>query len=141
MCLCAFATSLTKAQSGNLGLSPAPSVDGSNLQVTIIRPTNAEQLLLNLKEAWTQHWLLQPAFYDESNLLKFFDGTAINWGPHSGLRQVPADGEVNLALPWRTFSKLEIQVIRRAPKRAPDGTAAPRAYGDSWMCISGQYRA
>jgi len=55
--------------------SPKPSV--SQLEAMFNRPANAPDLLHNLKLAFDRDWLLQPSFYDDAILLKFFDGQRV----------------------------------------------------------------
>ena len=43
------------------------------------RPTTVHQLLQNLKFAMDRDLLLQRAFYEDQNLLKFFNGSAVTW--------------------------------------------------------------
>jgi hypothetical protein len=43
------------------------------------RPTNALQLLGNLKLALDRDLLLQPEFFADANLMKFFNGTKVKW--------------------------------------------------------------
>jgi hypothetical protein len=43
------------------------------------RPTTVTELLRNLKLAWDRKLLVQPEFFDDSNLMRFFNGTAVVW--------------------------------------------------------------
>lgn len=43
------------------------------------RPTNALDLLKNLKLAMDKDLLLQQAFYNDANLIKFFSSTKVTW--------------------------------------------------------------
>lgn len=45
------------------------------------RPKTVPQLLTNLKLAWDMKLLLQPAFYEDSSLLRFFNASAVSWEP------------------------------------------------------------
>jgi hypothetical protein len=47
----------------------------------IRRPQTARELLTNLKLAWERKLLLQPRFFDDANLLKFFNGASVTWKP------------------------------------------------------------
>lgn len=57
--------------------------DGSrsvpDLLQQIQEPQNLQDLLKNLKQAWEQDLLLQPAFFDDAVLQKFFAGSAVTW--------------------------------------------------------------
>ena len=44
------------------------------------RPATVEQLLKNLKIAFDNDLFLQPGFYDDGNLSKFFAATKVTWG-------------------------------------------------------------
>lgn len=57
----------------------------------IKRPTSVAELLDNLKLAFDGDWLIQPAFYERSNVLKFFNGTFLS--RHSAIRE-PGTAEV-----------------------------------------------
>ena len=52
---------------------------GSEIAAMLTRPTTAAQLLKNLKLVWDKQLLMQPAFFEDSNLLKCFDGAEIHW--------------------------------------------------------------
>lgn len=43
------------------------------------RPQNIARLLTNLKLAFDKEPLLDPEFYTDSNLMKFFNGTSVQW--------------------------------------------------------------
>jgi hypothetical protein len=49
------------------------------LQSMFQEPHDVRELLRNLKLAWSQDLLLQPAFYDPGVLKRFFAGTAVTW--------------------------------------------------------------
>jgi len=73
------ASQSTLASCGSLG----PSTDHTaiaNIAAQIERPTNAAQLLQNLHLAYGKSWLLQPGFFDDATLLKFFAGVKVVWG-------------------------------------------------------------
>jgi hypothetical protein len=59
------------------GLSDQELAKSLDAQVT--RPQNITQFLQNLRLAWQNDWLLQPDFYDEKTLMKFFDSVSITW--------------------------------------------------------------
>ena len=58
-------------------LHPAGSYPASEIQAMFESPQNIPQLLYNLKIAADRGLLLQPAFYDEATLLKFFHGSKV----------------------------------------------------------------
>jgi hypothetical protein len=43
------------------------------------RPSSASELLSNLQIVWEKNLLAQPAFYEEDNLMKVFNGAAVTW--------------------------------------------------------------
>jgi hypothetical protein len=43
------------------------------------RPITGAGLLRNLKVAWDKKLLVQPGFFDDTNLMRFFNGTAVVW--------------------------------------------------------------
>jgi hypothetical protein len=59
---------------------PAPPIYSSTQIAALFqRPSNVSELLRNLKLAWDKKLLVQPAFFDDANLLTFFNGTSITW--------------------------------------------------------------
>lgn len=57
--------------------------DGSRAVADLLQqiqePQNLQDLLKNLKQAWERDLLLQPAFFDDAVLQKFFAGSAVTW--------------------------------------------------------------
>jgi hypothetical protein len=52
------------------------------------RPRDVSEFVRNLKVAWDRKLLVQPGFYDENNLKRFFNGAAVVWGkPSPGMSQ------------------------------------------------------
>ena len=62
-----------------LGPSTDPD-DIARIGAMFSRPKNVAQLLQNLKLAYEKELLLQPGFYDDTNLTKFFASTTVVWG-------------------------------------------------------------
>jgi hypothetical protein len=60
-------------------LTACTEVGASHVERDVRRPQKVEQLLSNLKLAFDRELVLAPAFYDDSNLLKFFNGTSMQW--------------------------------------------------------------
>lgn len=60
-------------------LTACTEVGASHVERDVRRPQKVEQLLGNLKLAFDRELVLAPAFYDDSNLLKFFNGTSMQW--------------------------------------------------------------
>jgi hypothetical protein len=60
-------------------LHPDSNYSASDLQAKFSRPQDLPQMLQNLRLAEEGDWLLQPHFYDEETLLKFFDGSKVTW--------------------------------------------------------------
>jgi len=57
----------------------SPEKADSAPEPIIERPVSVQQLLQNLKLAWDKELLLLPSFYDEANLLRFFNGSKVTW--------------------------------------------------------------
>lgn len=56
-------------------INPGGGNSASDLQANFKRPQSVQQILRNLKLAQDKDWLLQPNFYDEETLLKFFNAS------------------------------------------------------------------
>ena len=52
-------------------------LSASEIGALFERPATVAELLKNLKLAWDQKLLVQPAFFEDSNLLKFFSGKSV----------------------------------------------------------------
>lgn len=82
----------------NAGAQPVPKpqeqvrlLSAREMAAMINRPTSVVELLNNLKLAFDDDWLMQPAFYERSNVLTFFNGTLLS--RHSAIKE-PGTGEV-----------------------------------------------
>jgi len=73
---------------GTLGPSTDPDAI-ARIGAMFSRPQNASELLENLKLAYDKELFIQSGFYDDANLMKFFAGTAVNWGEPRPLRALP----------------------------------------------------
>jgi hypothetical protein len=127
----------TMAMPQNVKPKPAsmPSaVSASDIDTAIAVPTTAKQLLLNLKLAWNRRWVLQPALFDEPTLLKFFNGTKIDWGTSSGVHYAPSDGEVNVIIESPAFNRLKVQMIR-ATRKSPSAGHAGSVGSSGFMAV------
>lgn len=51
----------------------------AELQAMFERPENVQQLLRNLKLASDREWYLQPSFFDDATLRKFFNVSMVKW--------------------------------------------------------------
>jgi hypothetical protein len=51
----------------------------AEVELGVSRPQNITQLLRNLKLAFDRGPLLESEFYDDNNLLKFFNGASVQW--------------------------------------------------------------
>jgi hypothetical protein len=58
---------------------PQPAYSTSEISNLFKRPTNATDLLANLKEVLDRKLLVQPTFFDDAVLLKLFNGSSIRW--------------------------------------------------------------
>ena len=81
----------------------------SEIQAMFESPQNIAQLLLNLKIAAERGLLLQPSFYDEATLGKFFHGTTVTLAkPHAYQSKGTSAIEANVTSD--IFPKLAIKV-------------------------------
>jgi hypothetical protein len=60
-------------------LYPAGSRSALDLQQQIQTPHDIRQLLENVRLAWEQNLLVQPPFFQDVTLQKFFAGSSITW--------------------------------------------------------------
>ena len=60
-------------------LYPNGSRSVSDLQQAIQSPHDIRQLVENLKQAWTENFLIQPVFFEDTILQKFFSGSSLKW--------------------------------------------------------------
>lgn len=51
----------------------------SDLQQKIQSPHDIRQLLENLRQAWAENFLVQPSFFEDASLQKFFAGSSLKW--------------------------------------------------------------
>jgi len=63
--------------------SPGQTYSAQEIDAMLDRPTDFKHLLRNLKLAMDKDLLLQPGFYTDANLLKFFNGTRVTWSTPS----------------------------------------------------------
>jgi hypothetical protein len=60
-------------------LSPTHLYPATEIAALYQRPSTGLELLRNLRLAKDLNLLLQPAFFEDSNLLRFFGGTSVTW--------------------------------------------------------------
>ncbi len=58
-------------------IHPEGGNSASDLQAIVVRPQNVQQMLHNLKLAQEKDLLIEPNFYDEQTLLKFFNASKV----------------------------------------------------------------
>jgi hypothetical protein len=61
------------------GQSESSTHSAAGISALIQRPASAPDLIENLRVAWEGRLLVQPAFFEDANLLKFFNGTSVTW--------------------------------------------------------------
>lgn len=105
-------TALPELTCGPLG----PSTEkGSVARVSALfeRPQSVSQLLQNLKLAYEKDLFIQPAFYDDSNLEKFFAGNAVAWGkPRQLSSPATSARDIEITADTRVFPELTIRILR-----------------------------
>jgi hypothetical protein len=67
-------------------LSPIRAYSSAEIAVLFERPATRLELLRNLKRALHLNLLLQPAFFEDSTLIKFFGGKSVTWKRRVGAR-------------------------------------------------------
>jgi hypothetical protein len=67
-------------------LSPIRAYSSAEIAVLFERPATRLELLRNLKRALHLNLLLQPAFFEDSTLIKFFGGKSVTWTRRVGSR-------------------------------------------------------
>lgn len=66
------------------GTGQSGAASASQVTQLLQRPATAPTLLENLKVVWDKRLLLQPQFYDDSNLLRCFGGSSVRWVKRDG---------------------------------------------------------
>ena len=84
----------------------------SEIAAAITLPATPEQLLQNLKAAWSHDLLVEPSFYDDPNLLKFFNATKVAWEQESNPGKAPDFGNGRVTINTLVFPKMTVELIR-----------------------------
>ena len=116
-------------------LHPVGSYPASEIQAMFESPQNIQQLLYNLKVAANRGLLLQPAFYDEATLLKFFHGSKVILANQNVYMEKLSSG-IEARIETDVSPKLYIIVesVCRAQKYTVDnGATVEDVSGDSFL--------
>jgi hypothetical protein len=111
------------------GVGP-PKLSASQLEAMFSRPASGADLLRNLKLAFDQDWLLQPAFYDDAILLKFFDGQRVVWKkPDSEVTKDATRDPVEVTITAKAFEGMTVSLLRSCSRvkgyDLPEGHVPP----------------
>jgi hypothetical protein len=82
---------------------------------TYERPASIEQLLQNLKLAYESNLFLEPAFYVDANLSKFFAATKVRWDKPRLLSAVDRDStarRIHISADQGVIQRMTIDVMR-----------------------------
>jgi len=82
----------------------------SELQAMFDRPHSVQQLLQNLQLAWQREFLLEPSFYEQATLERFFASTGISWKIPDNLFRAPEARYVVATIESDTLPGVVIQV-------------------------------
>jgi hypothetical protein len=75
---------------------PAESpYSAASIAARVPNPMSVDQFLLNIRLALDKDFLLQPAFYDDTVLHKYFGGGAVEWSTDSGDEQLLCDWDAD----------------------------------------------
>ena len=118
-------------------LHPEGSYPVSEIQAMFESPQNIPQLLHNLKIAADRGLLLQPAFYDEATLLKFFHGTKVTLADQKVYMEQLSSG-IEARIESDISPKLSIilsRVCRVQKYNADDDTPGESVSSDGFLTI------
>jgi hypothetical protein len=90
----------------------------------IALPVTTAQLLENLWKAWDLGWLVQPSFYSNANLLKFFNAAEVKWDHKSRAGDAPGVDNATVTVNAQAFPNMRVKMIRGVLRKAEDGKAA-----------------
>ena len=111
---CADAAGAVEAQDGfcipHGSLSPMPA---EAVRALYQRPTNADELLRNLKVAMDGRLLLQPAFFESASLLKFFNGARVHRTGSPSQAQDTLIGNYEVSIQFGGLPKMAVSLQRR----------------------------
>lgn len=95
-----------------------------DITAAIKLPTTPEQLLRNLKLVWDRGILVQPSFYTDANLLKFFNGTEVKWNQESRPGNSPDVHNAIVTVDAQPFPKMPVEIIHGVLRKAQKGKTA-----------------
>ena len=76
------------------------------------RPKDIEHLLRNLKLAMVKDLLLQPGFYSDENLLKFFNGAQVTWSTPTPHMNNMTWKLFKVAIDRNVFPEMTVELLR-----------------------------
>ena len=76
------------------------------------RPLDIQHLLRNIKLAMDKDLLLQPGFFTDANLLKFFNGTRMKWSTPSPHMEGMTWRRFEVTTDRRVFPKVTVELLR-----------------------------
>lgn len=84
----------------------------SAVAAAIVLPSTPKQLLQNLRNAWVNDWLVQPALYSDAILLKVFNANKVAWDQESVLGEAPRSGNGRLTIDTKVLPQMTVEIIR-----------------------------
>jgi hypothetical protein len=114
---------------GPLGPSADPEAI-ARVGALYARPENVTEFLGNLQLAYDQELFIQPGFYDDANLEKFFAGSSVQWGPPRPLRAPPNTArDIVISSDAPAFPRLTVSIERAClPKYRSASPQHPKIY-------------
>lgn len=108
-------------------LDPMRVYSAADISMLYSRPRTLAELLRNLKLALDLNLLLQPAFYSDANLLKFFDGASVT------RTTVPRDKvaehyNIRFASAWGAALTVSLRLARRQEPACPPSDCHSMSY-------------
>ena len=128
LCWCpigVFSAEVRPPQDVSCGIhSPGQTYSAQEISAMFDRPVDVKQLLRNVKLAMDKDLLLQPGFYADDNLLKFFNGTRVTWSTPSPRMKSMTRRHFEVATDPHVFPGTTVELLRSCDLRSAFASAS-----------------